>query len=173
MKNFKEKLRAIKLLVLDVDGVLTDGMVICFENGDQIRNMNIKDGYALQLAVKIGLRILIISGGNSQGVLNRLNKLGIEDVMMGAQTKLPLLESFCVDNKYHNEEVLFMGDDIPDLHCMNWAGTTACPADAANEIKEISDYVSRFPGGKGCVRDVIEQLLKVQGKWMQQEAFSW
>jgi 3-deoxy-D-manno-octulosonate 8-phosphate phosphatase (KDO 8-P phosphatase) len=173
MKNFKEKLRAIKLLVLDVDGVLTDGMVICFENGDQIRNMNIKDGYALQLAVKTGLRILIISGGKSQGVLNRLNKLGIEDVMMGAQTKLPLLEAFCVDSKYHSEEVLFMGDDIPDLHCMKWAGTAACPADAANEIKEISDYVSRFQGGKGCVRDVIEQLLKVQGKWMQQEAFSW
>lgn len=173
MKNFKEKLKDIKLLVLDVDGVLTDGMVICSENGDQLRTMNIKDGYALQLAVKTGLGLLIISGGNSKGVLARLQKLGIKDIFMSAETKLPLLESFCVDNKYLPEEVLYMGDDIPDLHCMNWAGTAACPADSANEIKEICDYVSRFNGGGGCVRDIIEQILKVQGKWMQKEAFSW
>lgn len=173
MKNFKEKLRDIKLLALDIDGVLTDGTVFCSENGDQVRTMNIKDGYALQLAVKTGLRILIISGGKSQGVLTRLNKLGIMDVMMGAETKLPLLQSFCKENNYLSDEVLYMGDDIPDLHCMQWVGTAACPADSANEIKEISHYVSRFPGGKGCVRDVIEQLLKVQEKWMQKEAFSW
>lgn len=173
MKNFKEKLRDIKLLVLDVDGVLTDGTVICMENGEQLRNMNIKDGYALQLAVKTGIKILIISGGSSKGVLNRLKKLGIEDVLMGVETKLPILESYCVDNKYLPSEVLYMGDDIPDLHCMNWAGTAACPADSASEIKEICDYVSRFQGGKGCVRDIIEQILKVQGKWMKTEAFSW
>lgn len=173
MKNFKEKLRDIKLLVFDVDGVLTDGTVICMENGEQLRNMNIKDGYALQLAVKTGIKILIISGGSSKGVLNRLKKLGIEDVLMGVETKLPILESYCVDNKYLPSEVLYMGDDIPDLHCMNWAGTAACPADSASEIKEICDYVSRFQGGKGCVRDIIEQILKVQGKWMKTEAFSW
>jgi 3-deoxy-D-manno-octulosonate 8-phosphate phosphatase (KDO 8-P phosphatase) len=173
MKNFKEKLRSIKLIALDVDGVLTDGSVHCLENGDQVRVMNIKDGYALQLAVKTGIKIIIISGGQSNGVLTRLNKLGISDVMMSIGTKFPVLESFCSENNFLPEEVLFMGDDIPDLHCMSWAGIAACPSDAATEIKEICDYISRFSGGKGCVRDVIEQVLKVQSKWMQSEAFSW
>lgn len=155
----------IKVLLLDVDGVLTDGSVLVTEQGDQLRRFAIKDGYAIQLAVKRGLRICIISGGKSQGVLHRLRALGVEDVYLGVADKLALMHE--VINRYEvlKEEIGFMGDDIPDLECLKQVGLPMCPQDAVEEIKAVAHYVSPKKGGDGCVRDVIEKILKLQKKW--------
>jgi len=172
-KNFKTLLPQIKLLVFDVDGVLTDGSVHCFNDGEQVRVMNIKDGYALQLAIKKGIRILIISGGKSEAVVKRLNFLGIQDVFMGVPYKLPVLQQFILEHSISPEETLYMGDDIPDLECLKHVAASTCPADAANDIKPVCIYVSQQNGGKGCVRDVIEQVLKAQHKWLDADAHTW
>lgn len=171
--NVKQHFKHIKLLALDIDGVLTDGRVICMENGDQVRTMNIKDGYALQHAVKSGLDILIISGGNSKGARMRLEALGISNILMGVSDKLPVLEDFCMRHFILPQHVAYMGDDIPDLPCMQWCGLPACPADAAQEIRAISSFISLKNGGNGAVRDVLEQILKSQDKWLGHNAFSW
>jgi len=173
MESFLSKLKDITTFVFDVDGVLTDGSVLITDTGEQARAFNIKDGYALQLAVKCGYNVCAISGSRSKIAIVRLNSLGITDVYVGAQVKVDKLKLYMEEKHVIGSKVLYMGDDIPDLSAMKLVGLPTCPADAAEEIKEASLYVSPFAGGRGCVRDVIEKVLKVQGKWMSKESFSW
>ena len=155
----------IQLFVFDVDGVLTDGSIILLDNGEQARQMNIKDGYALQLAIKQGYQILIISGGNSDAVKTRLQKLGIQHIFLGISDKKELLLNFINEKNFKKEQILYMGDDVPDLLPMKQAGLACAPADAVAEIKSMAHYISPVVGGKGCVRDVIEKVLKLNGHW--------
>jgi len=165
MENFKKKLRAIKCFVFDVDGVLTDGKLFLMPTGDPVRVMNTKDGYAMREAIKQGYRIIIISGRGSPGVKTRLDKLDIEDALLWIDDKKKALLEVMERRNLAAEEILFMGDDIIDVEAMSICGIAACPADAAHEVKEISVYVSEKNGGEGCVRDVIEQTMRLQGKW--------
>ena len=156
----------IKAFVFDVDGVLTDGTVHVAEDGQLLRHMNIKDGYAMKAAIDKGYPVCIISGGSNEGVRVRLQNLGINSVYLGVPDKGEKFYEFCDGYEIKPEEVLYMGDDIPDYLVMQKVGLPTCPQDASPEIKEISKYISHKNGGKGAVRDVIEQVLKVQGKWM-------
>ena len=165
MATFKEGLKNISTFIFDVDGVLSDGTVVLLPDGDQARNMNIKDGYALQLAAKLGFNVCIISGGNSETVKKRLNGLGINDVYLKVADKVEKYEDYLYSNHLSHEEILYMGDDMPDYEVMTKVGIACCPDDAVEEIKSISHYISPNKGGKGCVRDIIEQVLKTQGKW--------
>lgn len=162
---FLTRLHQVKAFVLDIDGVLTDATVHVTETGEQLRRFNVRDGYAIQLAIKRGFKICAISGGKSQGALLRLNTLGMTDVYLGIAKKIDTYNKFIQDNAFSPEEILYMGDDIPDLPVMQLAGVPVCPADAVEEVKAISMYISPKGGGEGCVRDVIEKVLKVQGKW--------
>lgn len=173
MENFKTLLPKIKAFIFDVDGVLTDGSVTLMPDGDQVRVMNIKDGYALQLAVKKGFKIAVITGGRSEMVRKRLNGLGITDVYLGSSEKIETYNEFIATYNIKPSEILYMGDDIPDYEVMKRVGLPTCPQDSAPEIKNISLYVSDKCGGKGAVRDVIEQVLKVQGKWFDKDGFVW
>jgi len=164
-KNYKEILPQISTFIFDVDGVLTDGMVNITENGELLRTMNTKDGYALKCAVDAGYLICIISGGINKGVQDRLEGLGITAIYLGAQHKLEQFYRFIDMNNLLPENILYMGDDIPDYPVMQKVGLACCPKDAVPEILDISAYISQKKGGKGCVRDVIEQVMKVQGKW--------
>jgi 3-deoxy-D-manno-octulosonate 8-phosphate phosphatase (KDO 8-P phosphatase) len=155
----------IRVLAFDLDGVITDGSLVIHSGGEFLRTMDIKDGYALQHAVKKGYRVLVISGSFSQPCLDRLHYLGITDVWMKVKDKRQVLETFLIDNELRAEQVLFMGDDLPDLEVMQLVGLPACPADAVNEIKAIAHYISPKLGGKGCVRDVIEKVLRVRNDW--------
>lgn len=161
-----EKFNEITTFVFDVDGVLTDGTVLVMENGLQARRMNIKDGFGLQMAVKNGYRVKVISGGNSPEVKDRLEKLGIRDVDMAVMDKKQLLLQYMESNGLKKEEVLYMGDDLPDLGAMQAAGMACCPADAVHEVKDASQYISPLNGGCACVRDVIEKVLKLKGQWI-------
>jgi 3-deoxy-D-manno-octulosonate 8-phosphate phosphatase (KDO 8-P phosphatase) len=163
--NFKQVLNNIKAFAFDVDGVLTDGSVVLMPSGDQVRTLNIKDCFALQLAVKKGYKVAIITGGSSELVKERLLKLGISDVYLKASHKMDAFDDFLMLHDLKAENVLYMGDDVPDYEVMKRAGLAACPADAATEIKEISLYISPKNGGEGCVRDLIEQVMRLQGKW--------
>lgn len=165
MENFKTKLNRVKVFIFDIDGVLTDGSVILMPDGEQLRSMNIKDGYALQHAVKEGYKIGVISGGKSESVRKRLNGLGVYDVYLGIHHKIEAFDEFLLTYDIKADEVLYMGDDIPDYEVMKRVGVATCPNDAVEEIKGVSIYVSDKNGGKGCVRDVIEQVMRVQGKW--------
>lgn len=165
MNNPLEYFSKIKSFVFDVDGVLTNGDLIILPNSVMARTMNVKDGYALQLAIKKGYPIAIISGGNSADVINRLNILGIEDVYMNVSNKIEALQIFIVKHQLNASEILYMGDDIPDVEVMNEVGLPCCPSDAVDEIKAISKYISTKAGGKGCVRDVIEKVLKLNNNW--------
>lgn len=160
-----DRFKKITTFIFDVDGVLTDGTVLLLENGLQARRMSIKDGYALQLAVKKGYRIMVLSGGDSAPVADRLNKLGITDVHLSVTDKKSLVEKFIKANNLAPEEVLFMGDDMPDLPAMAVAGLPTCPADAAIEIRRVAKYISLFTGGNGCAREVIEIVLKLNEHW--------
>lgn len=164
-KSYKEYLQHITTFVFDVDGVLTDGTIIITTEGEMLRNMNIKDGYALKTAVDLGYNVCIISGGSNEGVRKRLRGLGITDIHLGVRHKTDTLEEYMDVYGIKAEQVLYMGDDIPDLYVMQKVGLPACPQDAVPEIKAISKYISHRKGGKGCVRDVIEQVLRVQEKW--------
>ena len=164
-KSYKEYLEHITTFIFDVDGVLTDGTVIILTDGDMLRKMSIKDGYALKTAADKGFNICIISGGSNEGVRLRLKGLGISDVYLGAHNKIDQLNEYLTKNNIKKENVLYMGDDIPDFPVMSIVGLPCCPQDAVPEIKNICKYVSHKKGGKGAVRDVIEQVLKVQGKW--------
>lgn len=172
MTNLSELFKSITTFIFDIDGVLTDGTVIVLENGLQARRMSIKDGYALQLAVKKGYRLMVVSGATSLPVADRLNKLGITSIYMSVTNKKSFVEKYITDHKLITEEVLFMGDDIPDLSAMSFVGLPACPADAVEEIKAVSKYISPFNGGNGCVRDVIEHVLKLNGHWHHEEDVS-
>jgi 3-deoxy-D-manno-octulosonate 8-phosphate phosphatase (KDO 8-P phosphatase) len=173
MGNYKELLREVNTFIFDYDGVLTDGTVILLENGEALRTANVKDGYAMQLAIKKNYRVVIISGGISESVRKRFDTLNVKDVFLGADNKILIYEDYILRNKLKPEHVLYMGDDIPDYEIMLKAGVPSCPADAAQEIKAVAKYISHFDGGKGCVRDVIEQVLKIQGKWMNDDAYHW
>ncbi|HLG41387.1 MAG TPA: HAD hydrolase family protein [Chitinophagaceae bacterium] len=160
-----ERFKNITTFIFDVDGVLTDGTVLVLENGLQARSMSIKDGFALQLAVKSGYHIIVISGSAPSPVIDRLTKLGINDVHMSVPDKKAFITSYIEKNKLKKEEVLYMGDDLPDLPAMSVVGLAACPADAATEIKEVAHYTSPLGGGHGCARDVIEKVLSANDHW--------
>ena len=160
-----EKFKSIRTFVFDVDGVMTDGNVQVFESGEQVRFMNTKDGYSLQLAVKKGYRVLVISGGNSEGVRLRLQGLGISDIFLKVKDKEDRLRQYVTEHGLDMTDLLYMGDDIPDYAVMKQVGLACAPADAAPEIRHIAAYISSFSGGKGCVRDVIEKVLKLNGHW--------
>lgn len=160
------RFKLIKTFVFDMDGVLTDGTVIVNRNNNWLRKMSIRDGYALQLAVKLGYSVVVVSGSTSSFVSSRLNKLGVSDVFMDVKNKVEFLKKLKEEKGIAWDQLLYMGDDIPDYDCMKIAGLAACPADAAFEIKEIASYISPFDGGCGCVRDVIEKVLKLNNKWM-------
>ena len=160
-----EKFKAIKTFVFDVDGVLTEGSLLILNDGQMARLMNIKDGYALQLAVKKGYRVVIISGGTSEAVRARLEKLGVEDCFLKVDNKKETLMEYVEEHQLNWDEILFMGDDIPDYVPMQLTGLPCCPADAVAEIKQVSQYISPIAGGKGCARDVIEKVLKLNGHW--------
>lgn len=163
--NILAKFKPITTFVFDVDGVLTDSMILVLDDGQWARQMNIKDGYALQLAVKEGYHVVVISGGTSIAVQQRLERLGVKDCFMSVESKKEKLAEYLKANNISTDQVLFMGDDIPDHAVMQTVGLACCPADAVSEIKEISQYISPFNGGKGCVRDVIEKVLKLNGHW--------
>jgi 3-deoxy-D-manno-octulosonate 8-phosphate phosphatase (KDO 8-P phosphatase) len=164
-----DKLKRVKAFILDVDGVLTNGEVLVTEQGEQLRSFNIRDGYALQLAVKKGFPIAVITGGRSEGVRLRLQGLGITDVFMEVQNKMLCFNNWLNEQQFQVGDVLYMGDDIPDLTIMSRVEMAACPNDAAEEIKAVSHYISPKKGGKGAVRDVIEKVLKLQNKWDDDE----
>ncbi|HSV88793.1 MAG TPA: HAD-IIIA family hydrolase [Bacteroidales bacterium] len=173
MDNFKQLLLPVKTLIFDVDGVMTDGTVLVTSDNEMLRTMNVKDGFALQLAVRKGYRIVIISGGNCVGVRSRFTLLGVEDIFLGISNKLEVFEDYARMKEILPEEVLYMGDDLPDYQVMTRVGIPVCPADAAEEIKSVSKYISSFKGGEGCVRDVIEQVMKVHGAWFNDDGFHW
>lgn len=152
-------------MVFDIDGVFTDGKVLVLENGEMVRNMYSKDGYALHLALTKSYRIVIISGGNNIAIRTALNRAGVKDIFINQNDKLTCFRNYLSENKLKREEVLYMGDDLPDYHVMLEAGLAVCPNDSAPEIKEICSYISSRNGGEGCVRDIIEQVLRSQGKW--------
>ena len=167
-------LTGIRGIAFDVDGVLSPSTIPMSEDGTPCRLLNVKDGYAIQLAVKKGLRLAVISGGRSEAVELRYRSLGVKDIYMGAAFKLPLFEQWLTDAGFDTSEVIFVGDDIPDLHAMRAAGLSVAPADAASQVKEIATYVSPYNGGYGVARDIIEQVLTAQGLWMDDEhAFGW
>ncbi len=165
MLNFKQRLNKITTIMFDIDGVITDGKVFVMESGEVLRNLNSKDGYALHLAAQKGYRMCVISGGNNVGIKHLLARTGINDVFINAHDKMAVYETYLLENKIKDEEVMFMGDDLPDHGIMSRVGLAACPYDAAVEIKAICQYVSPKNGGEGCVRDVLEQIMRVQGNW--------
>ena len=172
MENYKTKLSSISTFIFDVDGVFTDGKVYLI-NDDVIRAVNSKDGYAVQYASKMGYKIFIITGGNSQQVKDRLLNLGIYEVHLYVKRKRTCFDEILKKYQLNANEVLYMGDDIPDIPVLRIVGVSTCPQDACSDVKDIVDYQSHRNGGHGCVRDVIEQTLRVQGKWLTEEAFEW
>ncbi len=162
---FIQKIKHTKAFVFDIDGVLTDGTVHVTETGEQLRKFNVRDGYAMQYAVKSGYNMCVISGGKSASVVYRFKSLGIENIFLNVRDKARILEEYSIKYGLKKEEILYIGDDIPDIDAMRLAGIAACPADAAEEVKAVSLYISNKNGGMGCVRDVIEKVLKMQGKW--------
>lgn len=163
--DFFQRLKKISTLVFDVDGVLTNGTVLASENGELLRTFNIKDGYALQLAARKGYRLCIISGGQGEAMKKRLNNLRIKDVYLGVQHKPQVFQEFITANRLSTDEVLYMGDDVPDLALLKMVGLATCPADAVNEVKSVCNYISPKNGGEAAVRDVIEKVLKAQNNW--------
>ncbi|MBO5921642.1 MAG: HAD-IIIA family hydrolase [Bacteroidaceae bacterium] len=166
-------LKKIKALVFDVDGVLSRETIPVALTGEPMRTANIKDGYAIQLAAKCGLHVAIITGARNEAVKVRYKGLGVNDIYIGASVKKECLEELMLMYELSAEEILYMGDDIPDYEVMQICGLPVCPCDAAVEIKQLSKYISPVRGGEGCVRDVIEQVLRAQGKWMEEGAFVW
>jgi 3-deoxy-D-manno-octulosonate 8-phosphate phosphatase (KDO 8-P phosphatase) len=163
--NHLERFKDIHTFIFDVDGVMTNSKVTVLENGHLLREMSVRDGYAMKLAIESGYRIGIITGGRSSGVVNRLEALGVRHIYKGIENKLLAFEDFCESNKVHPDGILYMGDDVPDYPVMRRVGMPTCPVDAIPEIRAISLYVSAFKGGDGCVRDVLEKTMKLQGKW--------
>ncbi len=173
MKNYKALLKAVSTFIFDFDGVLTDGRIWMLGDGEALRCGNVKDGYAMQLAVKKNYRVAVISGGKSLSMERRFEALNVKDVFLGVDNKIKVYHDYLLKNNLLPENILYMGDDIPDLEIMLEAGVPTCPADAAEEIKAVSKYISGFKGGDGCARDVIEQVMKIQENWMNDGAFHW
>ena len=166
-KNAKELFRRVHTFVFDVDGVFTDSTLLISSEGELLRKMNVRDGYGVKMALGCGYRICIISGGSNEGVAKRLGALGITDIFLGTDDKLSVLKSYLKKHSLDAAGILYMGDDIPDIPAMEAAGMVCCPQDSVPEVKAISDYISHIKGGEGCVRDIIEQVLKVQGNWQR------
>ena len=164
-KSYKELLHNISTFVFDVDGVLTDGTVVVTTEGEMLRTMNVKDGYAIKVAIKQGYNVCVISGGTNEGVRLRLRGLGVTDIHMGAHHKIDPFDEYLDVYNIDPENVLYMGDDIPDIPPMKLVGVPSCPQNAVAEVKDVCKYISHKKGGDGCVRDVIEQVLKVRGHW--------
>lgn len=173
MTNFKEELSKVQAFVFDVDGVLSNAKVYLHPGGELMRSANIKDGYAIQYAIRKGYPICIITGGNSEAVRDRFKTLGVKHIYLRSRNKIDDLEDFLSGFEFGAENILYMGDDLPDYRVMKMVGFPTCPSDAVEDIKSISVYISDKPGGEGCVRDVIEQVLRLQGKWMDEDAFTW
>lgn len=165
MSNFKEDLMKVKAFAFDVDGVLSSQMIPMHTSGEPMRTANIKDGFAIQLAVKLGYRVAIISGGNTEAVSKRYKGLGVQDVYLGISDKWPCFKQWIEKYDLKPEEVMYMGDDLPDYPVMKRIGIAVCPADAVEEIKSLCKYISDKKGGEGAVRDVMEQVLRAHGKW--------
>ncbi len=165
MNNF-EVFSHIECFIFDVDGVLTNSDVLVQQDGKLLRTMNIKDGYAIRHAVEKGYKVVIISGGKSEGVRIRLQNLGVEDVYIGVREKMDVFDQIVDQYDLDEGHILYMGDDIPDYQVMRRVGLPCCPSDAVQEVKQIAQYISPLAGGKGCARDVIEKVLKLQGDWM-------
>jgi 3-deoxy-D-manno-octulosonate 8-phosphate phosphatase (KDO 8-P phosphatase) len=173
MANFKEDLANIKAFIFDIDGVLSLQTISLNIFGVPNRSVNLRDGYALQLAIKKGYSVGIISGSNAKEYLKRLKTLGVTEVYLNSQSKLGHYSNFKKKHNLNDSEILFMGDDIPDLQVMKQVGVAVCPADADSEIKQVAAYISDKKGGEGCVRDVIEQVLRLHNNWMDTDAFTW
>ncbi|MDZ4752082.1 MAG: HAD-IIIA family hydrolase [Flavobacteriales bacterium] len=171
--NYKALLKSVHTFCFDIDGVFTDNIVYLTSDGEQARTANVRDGYAVQLAIRNNIDIVIISGGRSEAVRKRFEGLGVKHIHLGVKEKLPLLRQYLADNLIKVDDVCYMGDDIPDLACMKYVGLPVCPADAVPEIKEAAAYISPYGGGKGCVRDVLEQAMKLKGIWMNDTAHIW
>jgi 3-deoxy-D-manno-octulosonate 8-phosphate phosphatase (KDO 8-P phosphatase) len=173
MANFKEDLARVKAFIFDIDGVLSLQTIVLNSFGVPNRTVNLRDGYALQLAMKKGYHIGIISGSNSKEYQKRLRMLGINDIYLKSRSKLDNFNTFLKKHNLDKSDVLFMGDDIPDFVVMKEAGIPVCPSDADSEIKQVSSYISDKKGGEGCVRDVIEQVLRLHNNWMDSDSFIW
>jgi len=173
MANFKEELANVKAFIFDIDGVLSLQTISLNVFGVPNRTVNLRDGYALQLAVKKGYKIGVISGSNSKEYQKRLKLLGVTDVYLNSRSKLDHFNNFIRKYNLNKSDVLFMGDDIPDFEVMKEAGVPVCPSDADSEIRQVALYISDKRGGEGCVRDVIEQVLRLHNNWMDSEAYSW
>jgi len=174
MSGINYDLKKIRAFAFDVDGVLSPSVIPMSEEGEPLRMANIKDGYALQLAAKLGYKMAIITGGDTLAVKNRYEALGIKDIFQKASHKLEVFSKWISENCLNPEEIMYMGDDIPDLKCMRIAGLPCAPRDAAWEVRETAVYVSKYDGGYGCVRDVVEQVLKANGQWLSDaHAFGW
>jgi 3-deoxy-D-manno-octulosonate 8-phosphate phosphatase (KDO 8-P phosphatase) len=165
--SYKFRLKDIKALVFDVDGVFTDGSVVLMPDGSMTRTMNVLDGYAVQKAIKKGLIVAIITGGNDAQVEQRMKYLGLTDIYMKSQRKIDDYQDFKAKYQLQDAQILFMGDDLPDYEVMSQVGIAACPTNAVPEIQKIAHYISPLEGGKACVRDVIEQVMKIQGSWIE------
>jgi 3-deoxy-D-manno-octulosonate 8-phosphate phosphatase (KDO 8-P phosphatase) len=164
--NYLEQFGNITTFIFDVDGVLTNSELLITESGELLRTMNARDGYAMRLAIESDYNICIITGGNSEGVILRLKGLGIEQIYKGIRDKVSAFEEYCNEFNINPGNVLYMGDDLPDYDVMRLVALPTCPADAAHEIKRIAQYISPIAGGRGCVRDVIERVMRMHGKWI-------
>lgn len=173
MSTINYDLNKIKAFIFDVDGVLSPNSIPLSLDGTPMRMVNIKDGFAINLAVKHGFCVAIITGADTENIRVRYSRLGVEDIYMKSKIKIKDLEDFMLKRGYRSEEILYSGDDLPDYQVMQTVGLAVAPADAAPEIKGIAQYISHCKGGDGVARDVIEQVLKAQGKWMGEEAFGW
>ena len=165
-KNYKELLKEITTFILDVDGVLTNGKILVTSKGKMLREMNTKDGFIIKYALDKGFKIFIISGGTNKGVKERLKELGIEEIFLGEHTKKDTYDKLIKKYNLKKNEIVYMGDDIPDIPVMKKIGVPCCPNDAVPDVKQISIYISKKNGGQGCARDIIEQTLRVQNKWL-------
>ena len=163
--DYKKKFRDITSFIFDVDGVFTDGSITIMENGEMVRTMNTKDGYAVKAALEEGYNIAVITGGTNKAVKDRLNQLGVLNVYLGCHEKQSELIKYSKKNFIDLKKTIYMGDDIPDLPAMKIVGLSCCPKDSVQEVLDFADYVSHKNGGEGCVRDIIEQVMKVQGRW--------
>lgn len=167
-------LNKITTIVFDVDGVLSQSTIPMSSEGNPMRTVNIKDGYAIQLAIKMGLRLVIITGGSDEAIRLRYSKLGMKDIFMACGVKVKKYNDYIAEHGISNEEVIYVGDDVPDYEIMKLVGCPCCPADACSDIKDISTYISPYNGGMGCARDIIEQVLRARGQWLSSaKAFGW